>query len=720
MDVREQEYAKTARKHVETLLKCPISDFQTVISGSGGESRHFYFLCDRPFTSKKLWHTEEDFVGKDGKKHWCAEIELFGTGKQVVLPPSIHPDTGEAYAWADGVFDTDMLPEIDSELLQKLTGQGERVEYEDEGPLDISDDEVMDYVDQLDLPTYCEDREGWIRLGMALHHQFDGAVEGLKIWNWFSKQSKKFDAGVSRQQWRSFKGKDSPITFASIIQAANDAQHQIVWDSIPDEFEDAEDSDDFEDDRPAKKAVKPAPEPKVKNTSNPLDDIPKHLLTVPGKLGLAVKHYNETAIQYQPQFAVQTALALGSVILGRRWKLEMVGKGTWSSLYFMNLGASGSGKEFTRTYLTSALEESKMGYLLGPEKYASEPGLYAALYDKPRHVSIVDEIGMQRQAMKKAPDANAESVNAKLTSLFGNLAGVYRAPSYSMNGKSKAQVAEEQARVIARPALTLVGMSTPSTFFDTLSQAQVLDGFLNRLIVVNSRLKKGLSSRNPWTPIPAKLKNWMIKFGMDADDYIEIENDFGDTYGLKHKDDPAVAEPPNVMQISKEASRIERMAEQEFIDLAQSYEQHGIQDLFVRCWEVMIRLSMIIAASNDSEVIEVEDVEWARDYVRFYQVEMAENVKTSIGVSPMMAIAEKVAEIVKDAGQSGVTARSVGQQFFQFRNLEKFDKEMVMYRLKTDHNIIELPVKDGKAGRPTDKLYCAEFAPLKRVRREET
>ena len=46
------------------------------------------------------------------------------------------------------------------------------------------------------------------------------------------------------------------------------------------------------------------------------------LLTVPGVLGEMVTWGNATAHRHQPQFAVQAALALGSVVLGRSWKSD--------------------------------------------------------------------------------------------------------------------------------------------------------------------------------------------------------------------------------------------------------------------------------------------------------------------------------------------------------------------------------------------------------------
>ena len=71
-----------------------------VISGSGGEFRHIYFLAPTPLRSRKLAQSAGfDLVPDPSnpektikRRHW--EIELFGTGKQAVIPPSIHPDTG--------------------------------------------------------------------------------------------------------------------------------------------------------------------------------------------------------------------------------------------------------------------------------------------------------------------------------------------------------------------------------------------------------------------------------------------------------------------------------------------------------------------------------------------------------------------------------------------------------------------------------------------------
>jgi len=112
LDVRADDLAEQALARLGSLLP-GYGSLPFVISGSGGASRHFYFITDKPFASRKLARSEgfsmvfDPKKGRPVKKHdW--EIELFGTGKQVAMPPSIHPDTGAEYAWGRE-FDFDLI-----------------------------------------------------------------------------------------------------------------------------------------------------------------------------------------------------------------------------------------------------------------------------------------------------------------------------------------------------------------------------------------------------------------------------------------------------------------------------------------------------------------------------------------------------------------------------------------------------------------------------------
>jgi putative DNA primase/helicase len=207
--------------------------YPTVQSGSGGASRHFYFLSDRPFRSKKLAHSAEKITDKDGKEHWAWEVELFGTGKQVVLPPSIHP-SGGVYKWLRE-FDFEALdlglgPIIDSAVVAtwvpdaivqtKGGDDDDLIGLAHSLPGDFTDEQITETLALLPLAEWCEDRDGWLQVGMALHHQFEGAEAGYDRWVAFSKQSPKFNPKDQLRVWRSFEPKPGGVRFATLRQAA--------------------------------------------------------------------------------------------------------------------------------------------------------------------------------------------------------------------------------------------------------------------------------------------------------------------------------------------------------------------------------------------------------------------------------------------------------------------------------------------------------------------
>lgn len=254
LDIRVPEEADEARDKLESLMEgVRIWHLPRVVSGSGGESRHIYFLTDRPYPSKKLAHSGKQIIDRKGTKHWSWEIELFGTGKQVAMPPSIHPDTGKPYLW-EREFELEFIKPVPADLVDDLVFGGDEddsVEGETE-ILNLSYAQAEAVLKDLPLDYWCEDREGWRNVGMALHHEFGGSKEAFDLWVAFSKQSRKFELDICRQQWRSFKANTNhPIRMASLIAAVREVQIMDAFDDLPEVEEDPE------PERPLKKKSDP-------------------------------------------------------------------------------------------------------------------------------------------------------------------------------------------------------------------------------------------------------------------------------------------------------------------------------------------------------------------------------------------------------------------------------------------------------------------------------
>ncbi|WOE76362.1 VapE domain-containing protein [Alterisphingorhabdus coralli] len=248
LDIRNEELADEAHEILGGLIP-GYKALPVVLSGSGGESRHYYFITSEAFRSKKIARSEGFSMVMDPQKQrpvkkfdW--EIELFGTGKQVAMPPSVHPDTGAEYTW-ERPFDFDELalgiaPSIAAAIVSGLPGVSGAIDgdADDRPPLGLSIAEAKGHVFALPVDEWCEDRDGWFQVGMALHHEFAGrGLEGdaFALWCDFSGQSEKFDINDARRVWLSFKdNKTRNIRMATIIQAAKLARFEQKFDAIID------------------------------------------------------------------------------------------------------------------------------------------------------------------------------------------------------------------------------------------------------------------------------------------------------------------------------------------------------------------------------------------------------------------------------------------------------------------------------------------------------
>lgn len=253
LDIRDTALADEAMDALKRLLP-EVETLPTVISGSGGKSRHFYLTADKAFRSRKLAHSDQNFVGQDGKKHWAWEIELFGTGKQVVLPPSIHPDTKKPYRW-EREFDAFEAPTVDSRLVESWGASSRGVDSDDDldslvrkQTLGMSADEARDILAGLPYGDWCDDRDGWLKVGMALHHEFGGDDEGFNLWCEFSKQSPKFNRADQKRVWRSFDEEaDALVRMATLVKAAAQARlEREMYGEAADEFDLPSSDDEFD------------------------------------------------------------------------------------------------------------------------------------------------------------------------------------------------------------------------------------------------------------------------------------------------------------------------------------------------------------------------------------------------------------------------------------------------------------------------------------------
>jgi hypothetical protein len=189
---------------------------------------------------------------KTAQRH---KVEVLGVGQQFVAY-GIHPDTHKPYNWTSLdeplTLDAADLPVLTHQQAiaivaeferlcmelgwKKISGSAStaltRVDDDDDGdfadlnikaPSNAKPDEIRAALKYVSTESY----DGWLEVGMALHHQFSGGEEGLELWDEWSQASSAYDADEIAAKWESFnetpEGR-TPITVATIFKHANDAK----------------------------------------------------------------------------------------------------------------------------------------------------------------------------------------------------------------------------------------------------------------------------------------------------------------------------------------------------------------------------------------------------------------------------------------------------------------------------------------------------------------
>ena len=286
VDVRDPQFKKAAFAKLKELLPELDQDRSPcVATGSGGASRHFFFLTDRPFPSRKFAHSPSFQMvwssqhQKDVKK-WDWELHLLGTGANAVLPPSIHPETGQPYRWLvefdPEEVDFGTVRDIPSSSIERITGYTDTPDSERTKPLGYTLDMMRHVLDKLPTDEWIEDRDGWLRMGMAIHHETGGNQEGFDLWCEMSRKSEKFNLKDSKYVWRSFnQSKNTPFRFASLNAVVRDLQLDDEIDDLDDL--DAEDEADLTQDLFSDILGSKNPRPKKSERDHAKSEIEKKL-----------------------------------------------------------------------------------------------------------------------------------------------------------------------------------------------------------------------------------------------------------------------------------------------------------------------------------------------------------------------------------------------------------------------------------------------------------
>lgn len=665
------------------------------IEGRPGHGKALFRMPAGFSTVKLIWPPQHP-----GEKP-VVVFELRSGGVQDVLPPSIHPDTLAPYAWRPAPWDMDEVPMVPHELLSlwrdwpAFKPQFEALcpwapkRCEQPAPvaraMSKNHDNIIgqfntrhDAIDLLEHHGYQPRGRRW--LAPTSSSKIAGVVrfDDGKIFSHHA--SDPLANGHSCDAFDVFCILEHGGDYRAAVRAARDILGPTHTGPSPIEK--------FLETRAAATKPKPAPLP-IERTVN------ADLLTIPGALGEAVSWIAATAHKPQPLFDVQAALALGSVAAARRFVTD---NNNWSSLYLLNVGRSGAGKEHAKHAIEALLEAAQIGNLIGPSRFASEAGVLSCLLQTPACIAIVDEFGKTLEESSHPNNILAHGTMRYLIEVFGRAGGVLRPTAYSTAGLSSKQAEELGQRFVRNPALTLLGMTTPDPLFAAVGSGWVRDGSLNRLLIVHSDIGRQPARHVPAIDPPAGVVQWLQ----------DMRTRTTGTGNLAGVDVGATLSPtPIVVPIEASARLLFEAFEQDNIKRANSMDQEGLGGMFERCTEISMRVALIVALSMGVSSVTPDAAAWSIEYVRTHAERNIDQMRLNLADSPFERLTNQILAYIQRCAERGATVRDLQSGCRAFRSAPSRMAEEALARL-VHAELVEAKETPSTRGRPRKAfIACA-------------
>jgi len=366
-------------------------------------------------------------------------VEFLNRGRQIVLPPSIHPDTGNPYVWngeEDIVMNTGPLPTFtpaNMEALYKMC-QREGVHAKPRGQL-IDGETSVCLTD-----SGRNNRLTRISYAMAC----DDTVEDEAIARLLELDAKEHDMPWFSDPSEPHRGRSPKSTakrmYARAIKAADRRGERITG--------------------LVTICTQPAALPV-------LPGIPKPR----GIIRLFQDYCNATAFGNQDALGLAGGIALMSAIASNRYRTKIGPLDVWPNVYLINLASSGFGKETPQR----ALDEVLMGSgLLGSSTYKSGSSIIMGLPEQPMRLDIIDECSMILKAMAAREDYKSDMVDV-LSMLYSRSSSYFHGFTSKGDGKNFG--------ACWNPCVNILGSTTPAGFRSSVTKDMAAKGLLPRFMI---------------------------------------------------------------------------------------------------------------------------------------------------------------------------------------------------------------------------------------------
>ncbi len=408
--------------------------------------------------------------------------------------------------------------------------------------------------------------------------------------------------------------------------------------------------------------------------------LPDDIWEVPGFIGDVIRWNLETAHRPQPALALAGTIALFGAITGRKITDRLK---TRTNVYTLGIGHSGAGKDHARNVNKEILQRANMEVRIGPESIASGAGLVVAV-DAQREILIqIDEIGRFLQTVGNPNSApHLYQIITVLLKLFTSSGTLFVGDAYADAKKIKR---------IDQPHLCLHGTSVAKSFFDSLSEESLTDGFVGRLLVFES---------SPGNRTEADDES----DSRDIADFVPPDSILDDARWWRSFEpggNLGSANPqPRKLIDSADAKLIFR----ELSSVAKSHPEESVKAaIWVRAHEKARKLALMYAVSEQREAVEIsaDAASWGCAVVRHLTKRLEYLADRHVADGAFGKASLRVLRLIEDAGRNGISRNLLCQRT---RGLKPRERAEIIESLNQQG---KLACNLARTGGPTKCIYVS-------------